>query len=112
MLYKSWCIQTAVCTLAIKYSNAKRYITLSCLDTQSTHGWYLFYTDVYKPSLSYVGRFGGVLLTYIASAMLHVCSELKCRVEMKWTYSVTQYNAGTQLSTCSCTIVNRNLCLH
>lgn len=29
-------------------------------------------TDVFKPSLSYVGRFGAVLLTYIASAMLHV----------------------------------------
>ena len=57
-------------------------IHLLCMLVHALSGYILveyMYTDVYKPSLSYVGRFGGVLLTYIASAMLHV--RCKCSLQ-------------------------------
>ena len=33
-------------------------------------------SDVFKPSVGHVGRLGAVLMTYIASALLHVCHPL------------------------------------
>ena len=32
--------------------------------------------DVYKPSRGYVGKFGAILLTYFASSLLHVSSNV------------------------------------
>ena len=37
---------------------------------------FILLSDVFKPALGHVGRLGAVLITYMASAMLHVRKSL------------------------------------